>query len=118
MRSLPKPSTGTRARHLGDFELGPSVLPICALAIPVGAVAAVVAWALLKLIGLFTNLFFFGRVNTALVAPHNSHWWVLLGVPVLGGLVVGFMARYGSEKIRGHGMPEAIEAILVGGSKV
>ena len=94
------------------------VLPICALAIPVGAVSAVVAWALLKLIGLFTNLFFFARFDTALVAPHNSHWWVVLGVPILGGLVVGFMARYGSEKIRGHGMPEAIEAILVGGSKV
>ena len=107
-----------RPRHLGDFELRPDVLPICALAIPVGAVAAVVAWALLRLIGLFTNLFFHGRLDTALVAPHNPHWWVMLGVPVIGGLIVGLMARYGSEKIRGHGMPEAIEAILVGGSKV
>lgn len=117
-RSLPRPSTGARAHHLGDFELGVQVLPICALAIPVGAIAAVVAWALLRLIGLFTNLFFYGRLDTTLVAPHNSHWWVLVAVPVLGGLVVGLMARYGSEKIRGHGMPEAIEAILVGGSKV
>ncbi|WP_445189140.1 chloride channel protein [Pseudonocardia sp. Cha107L01] len=107
-----------RPRHLGDFELRPDVLPICALALPIGAIAALVAWALLRLIGLFTNLFFFGRLSTALVAPHNSHWWVVLCVPVLGGLIVGLMARYGSEKIRGHGMPEAIEAILVGGSKV
>ncbi len=107
-----------RARHLGDFELRRDVLPICALAIPVGAVSAVVAWALLKLIGLCTNLFFLGRIDTALIAPHNSHWWVILSVPVLGGLAVGLMARFGSEKIRGHGMPEAIESILVGGSKV
>jgi CIC family chloride channel protein len=111
-------SVPRRARHLGDFELRPDVLLICALAVPLGAVAAVVAWALLRLIGLFTNLFFFGKVGTALVAPHSSHWWVVLGVPVLGGLIVGLMARFGSEKIRGHGMPEAIEAILVGGSKV
>ncbi|WP_037075974.1 chloride channel protein [Pseudonocardia spinosispora] len=106
------------ARHLRDFELRPDVLAICALAIPIGAVASVVAWALLQLIGLFTNLFFAGRLDTTLVAPHNSHWWVVLFVPVLGGLIVGLMARYGSEKIRGHGMPEAIESILVGGSKV
>ncbi|HTK66184.1 MAG TPA: chloride channel protein [Pseudonocardia sp.] len=107
-----------RARHLGDFELKADVLGICALAIPVGVVAGGLAWALLRLIGLCTNLFFFGRIDTALVAPHNPHWWVVLTVPVLGGLIVGLMARFGSEKIRGHGMPEAIESILVGGSKV
>jgi H+/Cl- antiporter ClcA len=118
MRSLPKGSARARARHLGDFELRADVLSICALAIPVGAVASLVAWALLRLIGLFTNLFFLGRIDSTLVTPHNSHWWVVLGVPVLGGLIVGLMARFGSEKIRGHGMPEAIEAILVGGSKV
>jgi H+/Cl- antiporter ClcA len=107
-----------RAHHLGDFELRWDVLPICALAIPIGAVSAGLAWGLLRLIGLCTNLFFFGRFDTALVAPHNPHWWVVLTVPVLGGLVIGLMARFGSEKIRGHGMPEAIESILVGGSKV
>jgi H+/Cl- antiporter ClcA/CBS domain-containing protein len=104
--------------HLGDFELRPEVLKICALAIPIGAVAAVVAWILLKLIGLFTNLFFYARINTAMVAPVGTHWWVVLGAPIVGGLIVGMMARFGSEKIRGHGMPEAIESILVGGSKV
>jgi H+/Cl- antiporter ClcA/CBS domain-containing protein len=110
--------TQPRARHLGDFDLQRDVLKMCALAIPLGAVSAVVAWLLLALIGLFTNLFFAGRLSTALVSPHNPHWWVVLCVPVLGGLVVGLMARFGSEKIRGHGMPEAIEAILVAGSKV
>jgi CIC family chloride channel protein len=109
-----------RARHLGDFTLTPRVLVICALALPVGAISAVGAWCLLRLIGLFTNLFFYGRVATALVAPgHGHHFWaVILLVPVGGGLVVGLMARFGSEKIRGHGMPEAIEAILTGGSRV
>jgi len=37
---------------------------------------------------------------------------------VAGGVLIGLMARYGSEKIRGHGMPEAIEAILIHGAKV
>ncbi|MGH3435551.1 MAG: chloride channel protein [Sciscionella sp.] len=107
-----------RPEHLGDFELRREVLKICALAVPIGALAAVVAFALLRLIGLFTNLFFYGRVDTALVAPSATHSYIVLLVPIAGGLVVGLMARFGSEKIRGHGMPEAIESILTGGSKV
>ncbi|KAA0022371.1 chloride channel protein [Antrihabitans cavernicola] len=96
------------------------MLLITALALPVGAVAALAAWALLRLIGLITNAVFYQRVSTELVAPGGGHhaWWLVLFAPVIGGLVVGLMARYGSEKIRGHGMPEAIEAILLGGSKV
>jgi len=107
-------------RHLGDFSTKPRVLLITALALPIGAVSAVVAWALLRLIGLITNLVFYQRVDTKLVAPgavHHNPLLVLLA-PAAGGLVIGLMARYGSEKIRGHGMPEAIEAILMGGSKV
>ncbi|MGZ4438260.1 MAG: chloride channel protein [Nocardioidaceae bacterium] len=107
-------------RHLGDFTVTPRMLLITALAVPVGAVAAGVAWCLLRLIGLVTNAVFYHRVGTALVAPgagHHDPLLVLLA-PVVGGLVIGLMARYGSEKIRGHGMPEAIEAILMGGSKV
>jgi CIC family chloride channel protein len=107
-------------RHLGDFSVTPRMLLITALALPVGAVSACVAWALLRLIGLITNVVFYQRVDTALVAPgalHHNPALVLLA-PVVGGLVIGLMARYGSEKIRGHGMPEAIEAILTGGSKV
>src|SRR5690349_24678933 len=59
-------------------------------------------------------------MGTALVAPDASHHSPILVVaaPIAGGLVIGLLARYGSEKIRGHGMPEAIEAILMGGSKV
>jgi chloride channel protein, CIC family len=107
-------------RHLGDFSATPRMLAITALALPVGAVAALAAWALLRLIGLITNLVFYQRVASGLVAPGAGHhpWWLTLLAPVMGGLVIGVMARYGSEKIRGHGMPEAIEAILLGGSKV
>ena len=96
------------------------MLLITALAVPVGAVGAGVAWALLRMIGLITNPTFYGRFDTRLVAPGAGHHHavVLLLAPVAGGLVIGLMARYGSEKIRGHGMPEAIEAILLGGSKV
>jgi chloride channel protein, CIC family len=39
-------------------------------------------------------------------------------VPVAGSLIIGLMARFGSEKIRGHGIPEAIEAILLGRSRL
>ena len=107
-------------RHLGDFTATPRMLVITALALPVGALAAGAAWCLLQLIGLITNAVFYQRVSTELVAPgRGDHpWWLILVAPVIGGLVIGVMARYGSEKIRGHGMPEAIEAILLGGSKV
>jgi H+/Cl- antiporter ClcA/CBS domain-containing protein len=95
------------------------MLLVVALALPVGAGGALAAWVLTRLIGLITNTVFHHRVSTALVSPGESAaWWIVLLAPVVGGLIVGVMARYGSEKIRGHGMPEAIEAILLGGSKV
>src|SRR5205085_955089 len=74
---------------------------------------------LLKLIGFFTNLFFFQRLSSAMVSPasHTLGPWVV-AVPVIGALIIGVMARYGSERIRGHGIPEAIEAILINGSRV
>jgi CIC family chloride channel protein len=96
------------------------VLLITAIALFVGAAAALAAFALLRLIGLITNLVFYQRWNTVLVAPGAlpHPWWLVLSAPIVGALVIGLMARYGSEKIRGHGMPEAIEAILTGGSRV
>jgi CIC family chloride channel protein len=118
---IPTSAGETRdVRHLGDFTVTPRMLLIAGLAVPVGAASAVVAWALLRLIGLITNLIFYQRFDTALVAPGAGHHnpAVVLLAPVAGGLVIGLMARYGSEKIRGHGMPEAIEAILLGGSKI
>jgi chloride channel protein, CIC family len=107
-------------RHLGDFSASPRMLLITLLALPIGGVAAVVSWALVRLIGLITNAVFYQRMATGLVAPGAVHHnpALVLFAPVVGGLVIGLMARYGSEKIRGHGMPEAIESILMGGSKV
>jgi H+/Cl- antiporter ClcA len=95
-------------------------LLITAIALPIGAIAALTAFALLKLIGLITNLVFYQRFGTDLVAPAAVHhpWWLVLAAPVGGGLLIGIMARFGSDKIRGHGMPEAIEAILTGGSRI
>jgi H+/Cl- antiporter ClcA len=104
---------------LGDFTTTPRVLPITLLSIAIGVLAAYVALALLKMIGLFTNLFFYQRWGTDLVSPADNRlgMFVVL-VPVAGALVIGVMARYGSERIRGHGIPEAIESILLRGSRV
>jgi len=105
--------------ELGDFTMTTRSVFISGLAIGIGLVSAYIALALLKLIGIFTNLFFFQRWGTTLVSPAANHlglWEV--AVPIVGALIIGVMARYGSDKIRGHGIPEAIEAILMNGSKV
>lgn len=95
------------------------MLKITALAIPIGAVGAVAALILLRLIAFFTNAFYFGRFTTAAATLQNHHLgWLSVLVPIAGGVIVGFMARYGSEKIRGHGIPEAIESILLSGSRI
>lgn len=114
------PREPSSLRHLGDFTATPRLLVIAAYALPIGALSAAVAWALLRLIGLITNLVFYQRFGTTLVAPGDGHHSpaLILLAPVCGGLVIGLMARYGSEKIRGHGIPEAIEAILTAGSRV
>src|SRR4051794_28801039 len=111
--------TRPMAADLGDFTATPRLFTISAFAVVIGIISAFVALALLKLIGLFTNLFFFQRVSTALVSPEGHHLgpFVIL-VPVIGALIIGLMARYGSDRIRGHGIPEAIEAILMNGSRV
>lgn len=91
------------ANLLGDFTTSWRVLPIAALAICIGIISAFIALALLKLIGLFTNLFFFQRWSTILVSPvGNRLGWLEILVPVIGALIVGVMARYGSERIRSH----------------
>jgi H+/Cl- antiporter ClcA len=104
---------------LGDFTTTARVIPLSLLGIGIGVVSTYVAWALLRLIGLFTNVFYYGRVSGTFASPAGNHlgWFAVL-VPVAGGLIVGLMARYGSERIRGHGIPEALESILIGGSKV
>ncbi|HEX4116307.1 MAG TPA: chloride channel protein [Solirubrobacteraceae bacterium] len=108
-----------RERDLGDFAIPWSVLGLAAAAVMVGAAVALLALALLDLIGLITHLAYTGTLSTSLTPP-NIHvlgvWSVL--VPVVGGLIVGVMARVGSERIRGHGIPEAMETILLRGSRM
>ncbi len=107
------------AAALGDFTTTSRVVPMALAGVGIGVLAAYVALALLRLIGLFTNLFFFQRWDSALVSPAGNTLGPLgILVPVVGALVIGLMARYGSERIRGHGIPEAIESILIGGSRI
>jgi H+/Cl- antiporter ClcA len=97
----------------------PRVLFVCALAVLLGVAAAFIARILVKLIDLVTNLAFLGRWSFADVSPAQHHLgaWVVL-VPVVGGLIVGLMARWGSRAIRGHGIPEAMEQVLLNESKI
>ena len=111
--------SGHGIAHLGDFHVPPRVVVITAVAVPIGVFGALAAYALLKLIVLVTNVCFFAQFTFHSASPADTpHRWLIPILPVVGGLAVGLMARYGSEKIRGHGMPEAIEAILIGGSRV
>jgi H+/Cl- antiporter ClcA len=104
----------------GDFRPSLSILKMSAMSVIIGILGAVIAWVLYRLIGLVTHLAFAGRWNFSFVQPSSLHpaWWVILIAPVVGGLLVGLMARYGSERIRGHGIPEALEAILFRRSKM
>jgi chloride channel protein, CIC family len=109
----------TRERELGDFTTTWDTVLLVPLALIVGAVGAGVSLVLLGMIGFFTNLFYYQRLSFHLVSPDaNSLGALALLVPVVGGLIVGLMARYGSEQIRGHGIPEAMENILINGSRV
>jgi H+/Cl- antiporter ClcA/CBS domain-containing protein len=105
--------------HLADFKTDKRVLLLSALALPIGAVSAVLAKALLWLIAVITNIAYFHRFSAAPVVPQDHHlgYWSIL-VPVIGAIIIGLMARFGSEKIRGHGIPEALEAILLGKSLI
>jgi H+/Cl- antiporter ClcA/CBS domain-containing protein len=104
---------------LRDFTADARVLVLGAMALVIGTMGAASAWVLLKLIALFTNIFYFQKLSTApvsFVGLHLTAWTI--AIPVVGSLIIGLMARFGSEKIRGHGIPEAIEAILIGRSRI
>ena len=104
---------------LGDFKADRRLLMLAAMALVIGTGGAFAAWVLIKLIALVTNLVWFARIDTTSVSlahAARSPWMVI--APVIGGLIIGLMARFGSDKIRGHGIPEAIEAILIGGSRM
>ena len=119
MRSQEQSEELGRRERLGDFTTDRRVLVLAAMAAIVGVAAAVVAAGLLRLIDLITQIAFHGRFSFSPAAPFGHHLgpWVV-GVPVIGALAIGLLARYGSEKIRGHGIPEALEAILIGRSRI
>jgi H+/Cl- antiporter ClcA/CBS domain-containing protein len=104
---------------LSDFTTDLRVLLLSAMALVIGVVSALVAKVLIWLIAVITNFSFFHRFSDAPVTPQDAHLglWVI-PIPVVGALIIGLMARYGSPKIRGHGIPEALEAILIGRSRM
>jgi H+/Cl- antiporter ClcA len=115
---MSKPPVAAFQDHLGDFTASPRLLLLAGMAAIAGLGGTVAAFVLLRLIALCTNLAYYQTVSTVMRNfPEHLPLWTI-GIPVVGGLIIGLMARYGSEKIRGHGIPEAIEAILIGQSKV
>ncbi len=112
-------SGGASRKDNGDFTTDKRVLVLIAMALVVGTGGAFAAWVLINLIALVSNAVWLFKISTeplSFAMVTRSPWMV--AAPILGGLVIGLMARYGSEKIRGHGIPEAIEAILIGGSRM
>lgn len=113
-------ANGTRIEDtLADFTQDKRIIILSLMAIVIGAVSAVVAYALVWLIAVITNFAFYQQFSSVFQSPLHHHlgYFVII-VPVIGGLIVGIMARYGSEKIRGHGIPEALESILFGRSRM
>jgi CIC family chloride channel protein len=105
---------------LRDFTVNRRVWLLTGVALIIGTGAAALAVLLLRAIALMTNLFYYHRLSLAMVGPAGSPLspWIMPLVPIVGGLLVGLIAHYGSDKIRGHGIPEAIEAILLRGARI
>jgi CIC family chloride channel protein len=95
------------------------VVVICAWSVVLALLTGFIAQALVRLIGLITNISFYGRMSMSFVSPAGNRlgWWVVV-IPAIGGIVVGIMARYGSKAIRGHGIPEAMEQVLLNESRI
>src|SRR3954452_12537725 len=112
-------SPAAGSRRLGDYSTDRRVLILSAAAVVIGVISALAARGLDLLIVLITNLAYGGRVSLERTPPsaHPIGPWTVL-IPVVGGLAIGAMARWGSPKIRGHGIPEALEAILIGPSRL
>jgi len=110
----------SRPSALRDFTVDRRVWLLTGVALFIGAGSAALAVFLLRAIAFATNAFYYHRLSLAMVGPAGSPLspWIMPLVPVVGGLVVGFIAHFGSDKIRGHGIPEAIEAILLRGARV
>ena len=120
----PHPLTiGATGAQVGDVTIGEPaqfrMVLVSFLAAGIGLLAGLIAFLLYKLIGLFTNIAFYHRFSTDFISARHTQLglWVIL-IPVVGGIIVGFMAKYGTPKIKGHGIPEAMEAVLVNRSRI
>lgn len=120
----PPPATiGATGAQVGDVrEAEPAqfrMVLMSFLAGGIGLIAGIIAYVLYKLIGLFTNIFFYHRFVAEFMSARHNHLglWVI-PIPVIGGIIVGFMAKYGTPKIKGHGIPEAMEAVLINRSRI
>ncbi|HML95720.1 MAG TPA: chloride channel protein [Thermodesulfobacteriota bacterium] len=116
--SLDDPTVGRKAPRGGSVIDGGTVR-ITVYSLVLGLVGGLVAQALTALIGFITNIAFYGRLSTEFVSPAGNHLGIFVViVPVAGALIVGIMARYGSQAIRGHGIPEAMEQVLTNRSRI
>jgi len=121
--TLPPATISATGAQVGDVRLAEPahfrMVLISFLAAGIGLLAGLIAFVLYKLIGLFTNIFFYHRfVAEFLSARHNQLGLWVIPIPVIGGIIVGFMAKYGTSKIKGHGIPEAMEAVMVNRSRI
>ncbi len=109
------------SRELGDFTASPRIIRIALMGLVAGTGGVAAGWVLLRLIALVGNIAYHGELSARALfangAPSHLPIWTI-AVPVIGALIIGLMARFGSEKIRGHGIPEALEAIMLGGSRM
>ena len=118
-----RPTIAATGAQVGDTTLAEPaqfrMVLVSFLAAAIGLVAGGIAFLLYRLIGLLTNISFYGRFVADFTSARHNHLglWVI-PIPVIGGLIVGVMAKYGSSKIRGHGIPEAMEAVLFNRSRI
>jgi CIC family chloride channel protein len=119
----PPATIGATGAQVGDIRIAEPaqfrMVLVSFLAAGIGLLAGLIAFVLYKLIGLFTNIFFYHRfVADFTSAQHNQLGLWVIPIPVIGGIIVGFMAKYGTSKIKGHGIPEAMEAVMVNRSRI
>ena len=115
MASLARVLRKSEPEEFAGYRIG----LISLLAALIGILAGFIAYILYDLIGLFTNLAYYHEWSFHFRSPENTQIgpWIIV-TPVIGGIVVGFIAKYGSEKIKGHGIPEAMEAVLTSRSRI
>lgn len=107
-----------RVQRVGDYSSGERIVLLSLLSLGVGTLGAAMGWVLLKAIALVINIAYFGHWSFVHHSIPNTLGWTSILIPVIGGIVVGFMARYGSTQIRGHGIPEAMEAVVENKSRI